>query len=422
MEHNLTPVYPDVLGSITGGIRTSYGELECAVGIYPRMAYLHQPAEVVVILQSLVDQPITVRIGLRAPTTDRDDNVVIIDVSRHNVELKLQPAEVGVLRLPVVPRPPTRAVADLPFRVKIRHQVPPSARIVRPPGIGPPPNVVSVSPFKLQVLRDVTFFPQKSSNDPRRVLLSLVSKGFPGNPNIPRSRYEVLWSVSHIEKELELVNSQLDLAREYAQPGVSLFEPLLEQVKERFAARSMPLHPGEADAIARIMTYTIEDAPYREPNVIMENTRWFRSIGQLFANDPTTHDIDRPVLFSRYLFDAVLHEAVVLAFDILEHLVKEDLGTTSERLHYANRLVSWLNGMGEPDLNYIYLPLVLGGVAIARFITTRQNPWVFADQLEEAYFGRNRLVTGETVVVMEMLLPLLDQYRGKLRAQRIQRD
>lgn len=422
MSLSLTPVYPDVLGSVTGGIRTSHGELECAVGIYPRMAYLHQPAEVVVILQSLVDQPITVKVGLRVPTTDRDDNVVIIDVSRSNVELKLQPVEVGVLRLPVVPRPPTRATADIPFRVMVRHQAPPSARIVRPPGVGPPPNVVSVSPFKLQVLRDVTFFPQKSSQAPMRVLLSLVSKGFPGDPNIPESHYEVLWSVSQIENELELVNSQLALAREYAQPGVSLFEPLLEQVKERFAARSMPLHPGEADAIARMMTYTVEDAPYREPNVVLENTRWFRSIGQLLANDPATHDLDRSTLFSRYLFDAVLHEAVVLAFDIVEHLVTEDLGTPSERLHYANRLVSWLNGMGEPDLNFVYLPLVLGGVAIARFITTRQNPWVFADQLEEAYFGRNRLVTGETVVVMEMLLPLLDQYRGKLRAQRIQRD
>jgi len=185
----------------------------------------------------------------------------------------------------------------------------------------------------------------------------------------------------------------------------------------------MPLHPGEIMAIAKMMAYTVEDAPQREPNVVLEETRWFRALCQLLASDPELVHHDRNDLISHALFESVIYEAILLAFNILRHNVRENLGDRNEQLNYANRFMKWISGHGEADLSYVYLPLVLGGVAVARLVRGAfvENPWDLNDQLDEAIQGRIALdATGpEVEVIFNILDDLLESYRRKLRSQRI---
>jgi hypothetical protein len=63
------PLYPDVLGAITGGPRVYFDSLQAAVGI--PTAGVHQPTlRGIVILQNMVDQPMQIKIGIQLPTAD----------------------------------------------------------------------------------------------------------------------------------------------------------------------------------------------------------------------------------------------------------------------------------------------------------------------------------------------------------------
>ena len=104
--------------------------------------------------------------------------------------------------------------------------------------------------------------------------------------------------------------------------------------------------------------------------------------------------------------------------------VREDLGDRDEQVNYASRVLAWLSGYGRPDLNYIYLPLVMAGVAVNRLVkySTLENPWELLDEMREAMSGRQRLVSGETVIVFEILDQLLAESEKQLRFQRVPRQ
>ncbi|RMG69884.1 MAG: hypothetical protein D6711_18655 [Chloroflexi bacterium] len=423
---NLQPIYPDVLSTITGGPRINLGLLECAVGLYPHMAYINQPFELIVILQSMVDQPLPVKVSLRLPTTDQNGNVVLIEAAKQQVAFNMNPGEVGVLRFPMIARPPTKASQDLPIKVAIRYKEITGQRI-RPPGGGAAPTILSVSPFKVQALKETHFIDHKwdESTDILTVKLNLAAKTMPGNPAVPKVKYEPLWTQAEHKQEIELIKAHYNEALELAKPGAmdKLFYKMREVVTERFATRGMPLHPGEATAIAKVMTYTVEDAPTKEQNVILENTRWFRALCYVLTNDAATHDLDRDELLSQHIFNELLYDAIMIGFHILEYHVTEDLGSMGERVNYANQVLTWFGGHGDGDLTYIYLPLVLAGVAIGRTVGrgADSSPWDFHDQLIEAYNGRIRLADDNSSIVFDLLMELLQNYASKLRAARIER-
>ena len=417
--------YPDVLGQITGGPRINMEVVEVALGVYPKRAYLNQPVELVIVLQNMVNKKLQLKIAVRTPNNDPQDNIVIIEVGKPQVSFSLEAGEVGVLRMPIVGRPPTRPNKGLPVRVAIRYRVPEDAEEVRPTGGGAPPSVLSASPFKLQVLRDIEFIAHKwnESTDILTVDFGLAGKTLPVENDDLKPRYETLWAQEGLRKEIQLARAKYPEARLIARPAPTgdLYGAFVAAVEDRFARRGLPLHPGESMAIAKMMTYTVEDAPLREPDIALEQTRWFRALCQVLAANPDLTDAERNDVITREVFDSVLYDAVLVAFIVLENKVDEDLGDEAERLNYANRFMRWFAGYGDEDLTFVYLPLVLGGLSIARLVRSSdyENAWDLHDQLTEALAGRIDLSTTTGIVIFDMLESLLDSYQRMLRALRI---
>jgi hypothetical protein len=420
-------LYPDVLGAITGGVRIPMDHLQIALGIFPRQAFINQPFEAVILLQSMVNQPLQVKVALRLPTSDRKGAPAVIDTHKPQIALTMQPGEVGVLRMPIIAKPPTQPGKEFPVRVAVRYRAPEAVEFIRPPAGGAPPSVLEVSPFKLQALRDVEF-KAHTWNESAEIITSyfdLAPHRLPQVSEMPKSRYEVLWMGEYMPQEAVLAKSQINLARQLSNSSIysSSYNAFLHAVNERFAERDMPLHPGEAMAIAKMMAYTLDEAPKLEQVVDVETTRWFLSLCQLMAAHPELAEQDRNELFAKYLFNDVLYEAVLMGFHVIEHKVTEDLGDLDERKLYANRVLAWLAGRGIPDLNYVYLPLVLGGLSISRLVRSLigENPWDIVDALSEALQGRIRLADGETIIVFDMLNTMINQASLALRSQRIVR-
>lgn len=421
------PLFPDVLGAVTGGPRIYMDSLQFAVGISPEQTFINQPFEVIIVLQNMVDQNMQVKIGVQLPTTDRKDNPVVIDIAKTTIALGLTPGEVGVLRVPIVAHPPTQPGKGYPIRIAVRYRTPNPGLPVRPPGGGAPPSVLDVSTFKLQVLRAVQFSAH-TWNESSEIVTSyfdIVPKRLPHMAQDLKPLYETLWAQENMLKEVELARAHINTAHKYATPGAysSIYPNFIDAVTEKFAARDLPLHPGEAKAVAKVMAYTVDEAPNYETDLKVEQTRWFQTLCQVLAHEKSMLEIDRNELVSKYVFDAVLYDAILMAFHIIQPRIQEDLGDKNERINYATRVLAWLAGYGQPDLNYVYLPLVMAGVAVNRLVrnSTLENPWDMLDELREAMRGRMRLVSGETVVVFKMLNQLLEEAEKQLRFQRIQR-
>jgi hypothetical protein len=420
------PMYPDVLGAITGGTRISMDQLQCALGIFPQRTYINQPVEVILILQNMVDQNMQVKVGLQLPTQDKKGHPVVIDTPRKTLALGLRPGEVGVLRIPIIPHPPTQPGTQFPVRVAVRYRTPAEGRSVRPPAGGAPPSVLGVSSFKLQVLREVEFAAH-TWNQSAEIITSyfdIAPKRIPPVDQDLQPRYESLWTHEEMREERQLVQAKVQDARRVGS-GLTrskVYIPLLQAVDDRFGNRGMPLHPGETQAIAKMMTYTLDEGLELEQGFAVEESRWFQTLCQVLAHDERVEDMDRGDLAISYLFEAALFDAVLLGFAVIQPKVKEFLGDASERLSYANRVLTWFGGQGEADLSYVYLPLALGGVVVNQLVTPRnENPWMMIDELRQAYRGRVRLVTGEAVAIFDMLDDLLTQAEESLRRSRIPR-
>ena len=420
------PLYPDVLGAITGGTRININELQVALGVFPQRTYLNQPLEVVLILQNTVDQPMQVKVGIQLPTEDKKGNPVVIDTPRKIMTLTLRAGEVGVLHTPIVPRPPTHPSNKIPIRMAVRYRTATPGKLVRPPGGGVPPTILGISSFKLQALRDVIFSAHTwgQSTDIITTYFDIAPKLLPATPLDVKPRYESLWTHEAMAEEREVVLSKVEDAYRVANSltRYSVYEALLKAVNERFAARDLVLHPGEAMAIAKMMTYTLDEGLTLEPDFELEESRWFQTLCQLLAHDEALEDLNKGELAVEHLFEAALYDAVLLGFGVIMPKVEEDLGTHGEQRNYANRVLAWYAGQGQPDLSYAYLPLVMGGLVINQMATLKSdNPWIMLYELNEAVRGRARLFTGESSALLKITRELLATGEDDLRRSRIDR-
>ncbi len=422
----LEPLYPDVLGAVTGGTRISMENLQCALGIFPRRTYINQPVEVVLILQNMVDQSMQVKVGLQLPTTDKKGDPVVIDTPKKIVALGLRPGEVGVLRVPIIPHPPTQPGTQFPVRIAVRYRTAAEGNAVRPPTGGAPPSVLSVSSMKLHALREVEFAAHtwNQSAEIMTTYFDIAPKRIQPLDQDLQPIYESLWTHEEMAEERQLVQAKIPAALRVAARlgGAVILKPLVKAVDDRFAEKGMPLHPGEVLAIAKIMTYALDEGLDLEPGFAMQESRWFETLCQVLAHDERLEDLDRGELVTKYLFDAALYDAILLGFGVITPKVKEDLGDHAERISFANRVLMWMAGQGQPDLSYVYLPLVLGGVVVNMIVSGRDdNPWEMLDLLREAARGRARLVSGEASAIFTMFDELMVQAEDSLRRARILR-
>lgn len=237
-QFQLDPLYPDVLGAITGGKRVSMDKLQCALGIFPKMTYINQPVEVIVLLQNMVDQPMQIKVGIQTPTLDRKNQPVVIGVDKKTLVLGLRAGEVGALRIPIVPLPPTMAGSGFPVRVAVRYRTPNEGQPVRPPTGGPPPSVLAISSARLHVLREVPFISHTwlDSAEIMTTYFDIAPKRLPPLDQEPEARYESLWTMEEIEEERVLAEAKYEMAQAVANSltRTVIYHALLYTVAERF--------------------------------------------------------------------------------------------------------------------------------------------------------------------------------------------
>src|ERR1041385_2840205 len=161
VDTNTVLDFPDVLGTITGGSHLNVDLVQCAFGVYPTSTALGQPFEALVLLQNTCDRPLQVIVSLRLPRKDANGNRMSMITAKDEIPVTLQGGETGLLHIPVVPHLPTQPSENNKLGVSFQIRgIPKTYRIVRHAHGGRPASALNMSPFRLNILREVGFSAQ----------------------------------------------------------------------------------------------------------------------------------------------------------------------------------------------------------------------------------------------------------------------
>ena len=131
----------------------------------------------------------------------------------------------------------------------IRHRSR-SGKQVRTPTRGAPPSALSVSPFKLQVLRDVEWVdhPHNLSSENITVTFDINAQAPAALQQTLKPTYEVLWTQEQMHEETRNILGKMDEARVLATTftRMAIYDTLLravEDVTRRAACHCIPAKP-----------------------------------------------------------------------------------------------------------------------------------------------------------------------------------
>ncbi len=419
-DPNSRPDYPDVLGTITGGPRLNVDAAQCAFAVYPRSTAIGQPFEALVLLQNACDKPIQVNVTLQLPRKDSAGNRVSLITPKDAILVNLQPAETGILHIPIVPHLPTQPGTDNLLGVKFEVRAPKDAKPVRSLQGGRAAAALNMSPVRLNILREVGF------NAVMREPGFLIAKFniIPGQVEAaptPAPRYESLWTTTELGKEQAKYKAQAEQAQKIANTltRTRVLRPLIETTQKRFAQTNLPLYPGECLFIAKLMTYVMEEGLELEAGFSLAEARWFNRLTAIVGDQALLNDDDQLV---ETLYPGVIHDAVRLGLNMVERSARQTFGTPQEHVAYADQVLSALEGGIPVDLEHVYLPLVLAGLMLnAQVKSSRENLWESLAQIREAWQARTAQITGESAVVAELFNRFITEAEQFLIKSRIPR-
>lgn len=425
---NFARMYPDVLSAITGGKLINTPNLQCALGIFPKTAFINQPIEAVIILQNTVDQPVQVKLSLNFPTEDRQKNRVVLSTPQKVITAQVAPGEVGVLHVPIIAYPPTRPNNHVPVHVALRSRVARQGKLVRPLVGGYPPAHLNISRFKLQALRDVEFIDWRwgQSTDILTAHFDIAPRRLSPPQERLETRYEVIWDPAEAQREHQAARAKFREAYQLAHAfdGYDIYDALIPAVRARFKQRGLPLAEAEALAVANAIGYVIIEAiEIDEEQFVLEQSNWFQMLCHVLAFDENAINLPHGRLAVDYLLVPALYDAILKGFKIIDPLTKETLGSSDERRHYAERVMSWYGGQIEPDINYAYLPLVLAGLAVNHNVAAKYSghAWSIVMGLYTAYQQRLNQVSDDNRSILELIEPLLPRAEEELVLSRVPR-
>lgn len=430
--------YPDVLGAITGGERCNIGVAQAALAVRPRVARAGRPFEVILLLQNACDAAVDVTTTLHLPDVDAKKQRGKFLTRNVKLVIGMAPAEVGYVVLPASTLPDT-AVSDaykVAVDVDVKTLQKPN-RIRQADGGG----AFSVDYLKpeakeqFESLKSLTFSTTKRLG--RNIIeapLNLMS-GTLGQITDFKPGWVSICRLVDYGDPRPMLHRYADLMRISILPRMKRHEtflPLLETTKNKFSEADFPLYEAEAVLIAKLLTLILEYAapgenahgfvtagnyaisPLIERNplsieTVPELPHWAQGMLQLVDRDSRV--AYHPILaINKLLYEELLYDATVHAFDLVERETGEDLGSPMEMAGYARTLVSMVKNKEPLGFSRVYLPLVLGGILVNdKMPASKESPLDLLRSLSQALDARADELGEDEAALIDMTKRLIDR-------------
>lgn len=221
--------------------------------------------------------------------------------------------------------------------------------------------------------------------------------------------YRSHWTVDELPllgKARQHVNDR----RLYLLPQVTrhaVYLAFLEESRVRLKDAALPLHIGETIFLAKILTYAVEHFMQRpdEQDVILVPAYTLAIRHSLQTDDPV-------LLIVRADYARIARLAISLSFGMLHQQLGRDIWTLEEQLAVTDLVADRVERGGTLSAEFLYLPLLLGGLLIASQV---QMPGEDPSQSLDL-FAQARQQREEELSHNQQLVALLDRMEQLARS------
>lgn len=395
--------FPDVLGYMAGSERLDLGNLQVTATSLPSTIKAGKTFRLVLIFQNMVDSPIKLTVSLAFPN-DALGKKNKFSAKTPKIEVGLQPAEVGMVLLPIGSAGDTaQGAVKFPITISDVKTERQGGRIRSVEG-GSPLYLDGLKPDKRKLLDNFakqTFVGGKKALFGGAVTLSpsvtFHSSGLT-EASDAKAEYRSLWVHTDFRQNpvilLDRFKAELMQNVLPALERTQILAPLIKQTGTRFKQAGYELTEIEAKLIGRAMTnvleyactgrlsYALNETPRPEYQVLSIIQRpakqpvtiklhWLIALLNAMAEDARVVKTFWKLTLQNWFYDALLRDTLVWGLDVVEVATGLELGTPEEFEVHADawfeKFQNLLNDTFDPApllFEDVYLPLVIAGIAV----------------------------------------------------------
>lgn len=388
--------YPDILGEVTPARQRYEAGAVQYVGSLSREAVASGEAiELVLFLQSVANVPMDVALKLNVPlrTGGLRSKPSQLKIGEAETTVPLKPAEVGELRIPIQTSVETPS-ATYEIKLEIMGTPKASANRIR--------AQQSKGRLGETILRDTIGLS----------LSSTIGVGFTARPGNKLSfkfnvtdqegsaqeidltpTFTSLWTLEDWDLQ-HRAGREVNERRAHIVPYLApeaIYVPLLDEGRRRFADSGIVLHVGEAISLAKILTHTVS---YFTRNADLQDGLLIPIYMQAYLYDLPTDNATW--LVTEVGYSRIVRLSIALSFALVESALQRQPWLLEEQRALANFVVRSLEAGHPLPLEFIYLPLLMGGALVMRQVVMEgEDPQQSLQMLAQAKKERAEDFTGE---------------------------
>jgi hypothetical protein len=214
-----------------------------------------------------------------------------------------------------------------------------------------------------------------------------------------------LWTLEDWDLQYR-ASREINERRAYIVPYLAseaIYVPLLDGGRRRFADSGIVLHVGEALTLAKILTYTVS---YFVRNADLQDGLLIPIYMQAHLHDLPTDNATW--LVSEVGYSRIVRLAIALSFAMVESTLKRQPWLLEEQRALADLVVGNLESGLPLPVEFLYLPLLMGGALVIREVVMEgEDPQQSLQMLAQAKKARGKDFTGEASGTEELFDSLL---------------
>ncbi len=377
--------YPDVIGEYMYAPNRYEADGLQYVGLFePEICGPGEKTNFVLCVQNVVDASIEVLTKITSPGQIRGQP--ILGVQDSEVGFQLAKAEVGLLTVPIVANPQAKGgEAELGLEIKVKGGQAERVRQPRKAAILPNQLIDDVTGLNLVGVIGSTYRVQKGRKSKFKVMIDPQGGGEPLDNDVAHN-YQSLWTV---DDAATLQTAQRQINQDRAQIlGELKIEPvfiaLYAETQQRFADAGVPLRIGEALALGKLFTYATQ--------YFLQHEDWQNALLCPIWERAIQHDVptDDPIeVFRSVGYNHLLRLTANLSFGLAAQAHGKHLWSQEERRTVAEFLVEALAQGSGIEVDFLYLPLMLGAVNMFQQVSFPAEDMADSIQLlKQAYQAR----------------------------------
>jgi hypothetical protein len=356
--------YPDVMNDVLdAGQRFANGPVQYLGAVPARPVPAGWVFETNVVLQNVMEVPVKVGVQVVLPQLSRRLRRLsqpLFEVYRSDIHLTLGAGEVGELVLPIQVHahvPP----GEYQFALEVESEAEEEGRRVRPEKAERRVGEIMIRYPQGMHIAQLAAWGYDAKPSRRQVLSFSVSESSESSSEAElKPSFRSLWMPEDWDVFAE-ARAEVNDRRVYAVPALqdkSLYLRFMEQAQALFSASGITMHVGEAIFLAQILTYTV--------TYLLGQEEWQDCLlVPIYAYARLTDQAtdDAVWLVTELGFTHVAELAISLSFALIEEILGREVWSPTEQ-RAVRAFVADSLGEGKPlPTEFLYLPLVLGGLA-----------------------------------------------------------